>query len=347
MCIYSVYGNDPSDFRTVKAECFGVQKGSEGSVVKINGQLYYKSCHGIMRMSQDSLPVCISDELGADVWKDAVAGTDGSKYYVVMTDAAGKREMFVYDTYKQSWNKESIPCEGVFAMIYHKNNLLLIGKKKTDVKAKSIRKIKEKHISRSDYESELEYRMAWFAESARRVTAGLYLNRTDEEIREILAQNQQKEISDDELYETLNTLYELEDCFVHEITFTYISNELTCNEVLLEDDERIAVGYDEGRFRWSCETGIRGFEASEYKRLKCIELRMKLGAGARCDVSIEYDSSGKWESVYSFESEGMQTYRIRERHDKCDTYRIRLSGYGKMVLFSIGELYEEAGNIGF
>ena len=148
MCIYSVYGNDPSDFRTVKAECFGVQKGSEGSAVKINGQLYYKSCHGIMRLSEGALPVCISDELGADVWKDAVAGTDGSKYYVAMTDAAGKRELFVYDTHKQSWNKESIPCEGVFAMIYHKNNLLLIGKKKTDVKAKGIRKIKEKHIQR-------------------------------------------------------------------------------------------------------------------------------------------------------------------------------------------------------
>ncbi len=274
MCIYAVYGSEPSNFQVVKTDCFGVQKGSEKSVVKINGQLYYKSCHGIMRLSEGALPQCISEDIGADIWKDAIAGTDGNKYYVVMTDASENREMFVYDTRNNLWHKEDIPCEGLFALIYHKNNLLCVGRRKTSIKCKG-------------------------------------------------------------------------DSFVHELVFSYISNELSCNKYLLEEDERVANKEDEGRFRWRAETGIRGFDISEYKRLKCVELRMKLGAGAKCEVSIEYDSSDKWESVHSFETEGMTTYRIKNRFDKCDTYRLRLCGYGKMVLYGISEIYEEAGNIGF
>ena len=43
----------------------------------------------------------------------------------------------------------------------------------------------------------------------------------------------------------------------------------------------------------------------------------------------------------------MKTFRIKDRLDKCNTYRLRFQGYGKMVLYGIGEVYEEAGNIGF
>lgn len=274
MCIYAVYGSEPSNFQVVKTDCFGVQQGSEKSVVKINGQLYYKSCHGIMRLSEGALPQCISEDLGADIWKDAVAGTDGNKYYIVMTDIDGNREMFVFDTRNNMWHKEDVPCEGLFKMIYHKNNLLCIGKRKTSNIGKG-------------------------------------------------------------------------GAFVHELIFSYISNELTCNAHLLEDDERVATKVNEGRFKWEIETGIRGFEVSEYKRLKCIEFRMKLNEGARCDVSIEYDSSGKWESVSSVTEAEMTTTRINGRLNKCDTYRLRFKGFGKMVLYSIGEIYEGAGNIGF
>ena len=347
MCMFTVYGTEPSNFQTVKTDCFGVQKGSERSIVRINGQLYYKSCHGIMRMSEGGLPVCISDDLGPDVWKDAVAGTDGSKYYVAMTGTDGKREMFVYDTSKEMWHKENLPAGGMFSMIYHKNNLLLVGKSQTDITAKSIRKYKENQIKRSDYINNSLYLMALSAEIMRRIVSKELLSYSDEKLREIYSENEGREVTDEEFAAYLDNLYEMEQCYVHNLTFFFESNELTCNELLLEDDERIAVRKDEGRFHWTAETGLRGVDAFENKRLKSVEVLMKLDSGARCDVSIEYDGSGRWESFFSFEDKGMKTFRIKDRLDKCNTYRLRFQGYGKMVLYGISEVYEEAGNIGF
>lgn len=273
MCMYSVYGSEPSNFQVVKTDCFGVQKGSEKSVVKINGQIYYKSCHGIMRLAESTLPQLISEELGEDIWRDAVAGTDGNKYYVVMTDVSGQRNMFVFDTRTNLWHREDEPCEGLFKMLYYRNNLLCIGKRQTTLKGK-------------------------------------------------------------------------DESFAFELVFSYISNELTCNEYLIEDDEIYAVKQDEGRFRWEAETGIRGLTLSEYKRLKGLDIRMKISSGARCNVLIEYDGRGNWENIGSFEDDGLNTFRIRDRLDRCDSYRLKFQGYGQIVIYNIIEIYEEAGNIG-
>ena len=352
-CIYTVYGTEPSNFQIVKTDCFGVQKGSEKSIARINGQLYYKSCRGIMRLSEGALPVCVSDDLGADKWSDAVGAADGTKYYVFMTDIQGNREMYCYDTKNNMWHKESECCKNLFRFVNFKNNLLCVGKVSTGnkVKEKRIPLITELTMPiRENYSSKAFYTIAKLAFDSYALTYKEIAGKSDEEIREWYAYQYDIEVADvtDEMLDAfLSIFYKRIPVYIHNVEFSYITNEMSCSGNLPGAVDSPYLMSDEGRFRWSCETGIRGFEASEYKRLKCVELRMKLGAGARCDVSIEYDSSGKWESVYSFEGEGMQTYRIRDRHDKCDTYRIRLSGYGKMVLFSIGEIYEEAGNIGF
>lgn len=107
-----------------------------------------------------------------------------------------------------------------------------------------------------------------------------------------------------------------------------------------------AVKQDEGRFRWEAETGIRGLTLSEYKRLKGLDIRMKISSGARCNVLIEYDGRGNWENIGSFEDDGLNTFRIRDRLDRCDSYRLKFQGYGQIVIYNIIEIYEEAGNIG-
>lgn len=353
-CIYTIYGTEPSNFQTVKTDCFGVQKGSENSIVKINGQVYYKSCHGIMRLSEGGLPVCISDDLGIDRWSEAIGGTDGRKYYVVMKDIQGNREMYCYDTKTNVWHKEEECCKNLFRFVNFKNNLLCIGKEPTAEVAKEKRILlitEDMAPKRKDFTSSFIYNFAKMTFTAYIETYKTAIKgKSDAEIKEWYAQANEldvSEVTDEQLAAFLSLFYKRIASYVHKVEFSYITNEAGCNVFLPASGEIAYELSDEGRFHWSCETGIRGFEASEYKRLKCVELRMKLCAGARCDVSIEYDSTGKWESVYSFDTEGMTTYRIKDRFDKCDTYRLRLQGYGKMVLYSIGEVYEEAGNIGF
>ncbi len=358
-CIYTIYGTEPSNFQTVKTDCFGVQKGSEKSICKINGVAYYKSCHGIMRMSESSLPVCISESLGADVWSDAVAGTDGRKYYVTMTDLQGERNMYVFDTKTELWHKEDIPCDGHFCFVTYKNNLLAIGKTETTVAAKPTRldvmSLEDEKPKKEDYYIGGAFNSAWYFAALLAWKLKVYAithsnNRmlSDEELRQKLADEKGvsvDEITDEELEEYSKGLFYYRDCYCYDINMSYMSNELTCNAYQPFENESSV--QDEGRFLWECETGIRGLEYINYKRLKHLEIRMKLYSGARCEVFIEYDSRGKWESIGSFDDTGMTTFRIKERLDKCDTYRLRLRGYGKVVVFSIAETYEDGGNIGF
>lgn len=359
-CIYTVYGSEPSNFQTVKTDCFGVQKGSEKSICKINGSVYYKSCHGIMRMNESSLPVCISDQLGSDVWSDAVAGTDGRKYYISMTDIKGNRSMYVFDTKTELWHKEDVPCDGHFCFVTFKNNLLAIGKSETTIKAKpsrlDIMSLEDAKPKKEDYyiggtfNSALYFAafLTWkvkvyhFTNSNKRMLS-------DEQLRQILAEEKGvsvENITDEELDEYRKGLFYYKDSYCHEIKMSYLSNELTCNAFQPFEYES-PVQEDEGRFHWEAVTGIRGFSLSENKRLKSLEVRMKIYPGARCDVSIMYDDDGRFENIATFDTAGMRTYRMNGRLNKCDSYRLRFSGYGKVVIFSIGETYEEAGNIGF
>lgn len=350
-CIYTIYGTEPSNFQTVKTDCFGVQEGSENSICRINGSLFYKSCHGIMKLSEGSLPVCISQALGADKWSDAVAGTDGRKYYVVMTSLSGEREMFVFDTQYEMWHKEDIPCDSLFAFCNYKNNLLAIGKKSTGESAEPIRKcIKNGPMpDRKKYDDILSYTIDFAKWLAVELMGTLLMQQSFDEIRKTYAENNSMEVSDvsDDVIEYMATYLEIEETSKHIVKMSYVLNEVTCNAYLPVFENVTYKLQDEGRFYWEAKTGIRGFSFSDYKRLKELTVRMKLSSGARCEILVEYDGRREWENIGSFEEDGINTFRIRDRLEKCDTYRLKLQGYGQVVIYSIIETYEEAGNVGF
>lgn len=84
--------------------CRGVQSGSSKSLCMVNELLYYKS--GTCVCSYDGqFPQSISDNLGDVIYKNAVAGAIGNKYYISMEDENGYH-IFVYDTQKKLWCKE-------------------------------------------------------------------------------------------------------------------------------------------------------------------------------------------------------------------------------------------------
>ena len=129
---YVLSGTEPP-FRLREVQAEGVQLGSHKSVCSIGGYLYYKSNHGIMRMSTDSLPVCISEELGKDEYYKAIAGTDGRKYFLQVNDKLAdimlpyKRDLFVYDTRNGLWTRENELSFELAGIVRDENEVLALG----------------------------------------------------------------------------------------------------------------------------------------------------------------------------------------------------------------------------
>ena len=104
-CIHKVYGNYPANYQVQTTNCRGVQEGSSKSLAMVNEILYYKSTVDVCAYD-GSLPTSVSSALGTERYTDAVAGSNGSKYYISMKDTAGKWNMFAYDTSRRVWHRE-------------------------------------------------------------------------------------------------------------------------------------------------------------------------------------------------------------------------------------------------
>ena len=134
-CLHKVYGNYPANFRVQTTMCRGVQRGCEGSLAMVNEVVYYKAKHAVCAYD-GSLPAEISHAFGDQMYRNAVAGAHGSKYYISMEDTSGKWHLFVYDTEKRLWHREDdlrvdsfCSCREEMYAIEHtsKNILALLG----------------------------------------------------------------------------------------------------------------------------------------------------------------------------------------------------------------------------
>lgn len=103
--MHKVYGNYPANYQINTNACRGVQEGSHKSLAIVNEVLYYKSPTAICAYD-GSLPMEISYALGDVVYRDAVAGGHGNKYYISMRDDSDNWSLFVYDAAKSMWHKE-------------------------------------------------------------------------------------------------------------------------------------------------------------------------------------------------------------------------------------------------
>ena len=103
--IYKMYGDKPSNFQLMGSASLGVEAGSDRSFAIAGEVLFYLSRAGIVAYS-GGIPQSIAAPFGTDRYKNAVAGSDGMKYYVSMERADGEYELFVFDTEKNLWHKE-------------------------------------------------------------------------------------------------------------------------------------------------------------------------------------------------------------------------------------------------
>lgn len=102
--LHKILGSYPSEYYMIDVPVYGVQKGSERSLVIINNILYYKGVFGVYQYGGNR-PVSISQALGDAIYTGAVAGTDGRKYYICMA-LNGTYSLYAYDLDHGLWMRE-------------------------------------------------------------------------------------------------------------------------------------------------------------------------------------------------------------------------------------------------
>lgn len=131
-CLHKMYGTQPSNFQIQTTNCRGVEKGSEKSLAIVNEVLYYKGAGGVCAYD-GSLPGEVSGVFGGERYGQGVAGAYKNKYYISLMGSKG-RVLFVYDTAKGIWHKESggdfrgfCQCRGELYGILEKRILAMTG----------------------------------------------------------------------------------------------------------------------------------------------------------------------------------------------------------------------------
>lgn len=103
---FKLYGDRPSNFKLSQNFGSGIKKSDKGSVVSVEGKVFYKGNGGIF-VFYGGFPQSISQKLGEISMENAVAGSDGKCYYITADTQTG-REEFVFDEEKGMWSKSGV-----------------------------------------------------------------------------------------------------------------------------------------------------------------------------------------------------------------------------------------------
>ena len=117
--LHKILGAYPAEYAMYTYDIEGLQDGSHKSMEIINEVLYYKGKAGIYAYS-GGVPSLASYEIGLDTKYNAVAGTDGLKYYVSMQSGDLNWGLYVYDTLRGLWMKEDDIRVSDFAYLNNK-----------------------------------------------------------------------------------------------------------------------------------------------------------------------------------------------------------------------------------
>ena len=101
---HKLYGNKPSNYEMTWKACRGIQKGCAKSIAIVDEVLFFKARDAII--TYDGSETTVSDALGKEPYKEAVAIGYRDKYYISMKDNDDRSHVFVYDLRKGLWCRE-------------------------------------------------------------------------------------------------------------------------------------------------------------------------------------------------------------------------------------------------
>lgn len=114
------------------------------------------------------------------------------------------------------------------------------------------------------------------------------------------------------------------------------------------------VGDNPTLVEWSAETGIIGTStrSGNYstqlvgkKYVSQLLVRMAMTIGSRASFSIEYDSIGGWEHLFTMTGTHLRTFNIPIRPKRCDHFRLKIEGEGAVKIFSITKTIEQGSDM--
>ena len=303
-CMVTVYGDTPSGYRAQLEYCDGVEYQSERSIVYMRGYLYYKSTAGFMRLYSGTLPVRISDALALkDRWEIAQAGTDGSRYYAQMYDMTDR-------TYV-TWVYDGDSGEWQREDSISGSGEYLVGL----VPVKSGLFAVTCGETADTLTQMYVCGVRCVSSPAQGVTWELFGNG----------------------YETLGLCGAVKDGDVYLPVLP--DNQAYPADIAIEVDH-----VNEPEPEWAFSTGDFGHDAPVYKRIKSVAVRAYCEAGAGYDIDVMFDQNGTWVPLTaSGQITGEGTRRVEYRLRRCDLYRFRFRGTGRVVIYGITHTYEYAG----
>lgn len=131
--IYRVYGTKSANFQLFDTQTLGVESGSAKSLAVVGQTLYYKTRAGFAAYA-GGVPRLIDASLGVARRQDAVAGTDGRKYYVSCREGDAW-SLLVYDAQLALWHREDDSramdmawCGGELYMLRPDGGLWMLGR---------------------------------------------------------------------------------------------------------------------------------------------------------------------------------------------------------------------------
>ena len=100
---------------------------------------------------------------------------------------------------------------------------------------------------------------------------------------------------------------------------------------------------EESMFEWSATSGAIGLDSPYEKYIASIILRVQMEMGAVFRVETSYDESDNFTEVMRITADRLRSVTLNIVPRRCDTMRIRLSGYGAFKLYSISKEIETGG----
>jgi hypothetical protein len=102
---------------------------------------------------------------------------------------------------------------------------------------------------------------------------------------------------------------------------------------------------EENKFKWSAVTGVIGTDSPDKKSISRLVVRLKLEVGTTVAFSIEYDSSGAFEHLFTMTGTNLTTFSVPIRPKRCDHLRLRIDGEGTAKIFSICKTTEQGSDV--
>ena len=100
------------------------------------------------------------------------------------------------------------------------------------------------------------------------------------------------------------------------------------------------LGQLEDSVEWSFESGDIGDDSPYHKYIKRIDMRFWLDISSYMKIEIMYDSTDQWLKVMEYYSTRKRSIDMPISIQRCDHFRLRISGKGDMKLYSIAKVTE-------